>query len=66
VAIHVVSVAAVRTLSIKSLEFAASVSVKWRTVVNFQELQKQAGKSTTKEVQADRLDTFSRKAIGHV
>jgi hypothetical protein len=48
------------------LEFAASVSVKWRTVVNFQELQKQAGKSTTKEVQADRLDTFSRKAIGHV
>jgi hypothetical protein len=45
VAIHVVSVAAVRTLSIKSLEFAASVSVKWRTVVNFQVSQKQAGKN---------------------
>jgi hypothetical protein len=45
VAIHVVSVAAVRTLSIKSLEFAASVSVKWRTVVNFQVLQRLLGKN---------------------
>jgi hypothetical protein len=43
VATHVVSVAAVRTLSIKSLEFAASVSVKWRTVVNFQVLQRLLG-----------------------
>jgi hypothetical protein len=33
------------TLSIKSLEFAASVSVKWRTVVNFLALRKQAGNS---------------------
>jgi len=66
VATHVVSVAAVRTLSIKSLEFAASVSVKWRTVVNFQVSQKQAGKTTTKKVQANCLDTVSRKAIGHV
>jgi hypothetical protein len=45
VAIHVVSVAAVRTLSIKSLEFAASVSVKWRTVVNFQVLLRLLGKN---------------------
>jgi hypothetical protein len=45
VAIHVVSVAVVRTLSIKSLEFAASVSVKWRTVVNSQVLQRLLGKN---------------------
>jgi hypothetical protein len=45
VATHVVSVAVVRTLSIKSLEFAASVSVKWRTVVNFQVLLRQVGKN---------------------
>jgi len=35
----------VHTLSTKSLEFAASVSVKWRTVVNSQASQKQAGNS---------------------
>jgi len=32
------------TLFIKSLVFAASASVKWRIVVNYLELQKQAGK----------------------
>jgi len=35
----------VHTLSIKSLEFAASASVKWRTAVNFLASQKQAGKA---------------------
>jgi hypothetical protein len=34
---------AVPALFIKSLEFAASVSVKWRTVVSFQVSQKQVG-----------------------
>jgi small subunit ribosomal protein S8 len=45
------------------LEFAASVSVKWRTVVNFQVLQKQAGKSTTKESPSRSLGYFFEK--GH-
>jgi hypothetical protein len=43
VATHVVNVAAVRTLSIKNLEFVASVSVKWRTAANFQVSQRLLG-----------------------
>jgi hypothetical protein len=59
---------------------AASASAKWLTVVSFLASQKLPGKNddaiifsygfkqltTTKKVQADRLDTNSRKATGHV
>jgi hypothetical protein len=54
-------------------------SAKWLTVVSFQVLQKLHGKNddaiiftgaskitTTKKVFADRIDTNSRKATGHV
>ena len=43
---HVVSVAAVRMLFIKSLEFVASASVKWRIVANFQVSQRLPGKAS--------------------
>jgi hypothetical protein len=42
---HVASVVVAHMLSIKSLEFAASASVKWRTVVNFQVSQRRLGKN---------------------
>jgi hypothetical protein len=78
---HVASVVVAHTLSIKSLEFAASVSVKWRTAVSFPASQRHLGKNDgaiifsegilvrklqTKKVQTNRLDTNSRKATGHV
>jgi len=47
--VRVASVAAVRTLSTKNLEFVASASVKWRTAANFQASQRQAGKSTNEK-----------------
>jgi len=58
------------TLFIKSLEFAASVSARWRTVVNFLVLQKQAGKNLKNdyEIGPDQMvqETGSRKAQGQV
>jgi len=46
------------------LESAASASVKWRTAVNFQELQRQAGKSSGNDYEISPLaitETISRK-----
>jgi hypothetical protein len=56
------------TLFIKSLEFAASVSARWRTVVNFLVSQKQAGKNLKNDYEIGPYqigkETGSRRAQG--